>query len=63
MWTGGGIDKREIYRRLGVPEVWVWYEGELVVHALRNDAYQVVPRSEQFPSLDLRLMPSFATAT
>ena len=27
VWTSGGIDKLEIYRRLGVGEVWFWRDG------------------------------------
>lgn len=59
MWTAGGIDKLEIYRRLGVPEVWVWQDGALLVHVLRNDSYQASDTSEQLPGLDLKLMLSF----
>ena len=29
VWTSGGIDKREGYRGLGVPEVWFWKKGTL----------------------------------
>jgi Uma2 family endonuclease len=27
IWTSGGIDKLNVYRKLGVPEVWCWEEG------------------------------------
>ena len=33
--THGGLDKLEVYRRLGVREVWFWIDGEISVHALR----------------------------
>jgi hypothetical protein len=26
-WTWGGLDKLEIYSKLGVPEVWYWDAG------------------------------------
>jgi Uma2 family endonuclease len=38
-WTRGGIDRLEIYRRLGVPEVWRWHDGIVTVHALEDDRY------------------------
>ncbi|HEY6880659.1 MAG TPA: Uma2 family endonuclease [Polyangiales bacterium] len=59
VWTHGGIDKLEIYRRLGVPEVWVWQDGTLQVFVLRGDAYQSGERSEQLPGIDLTVLVSF----
>lgn len=59
VWTSGGLDKLEIYRRLGVPEVWVWRGGVLYVHVLRGSAYEQVDRSEQLPGIDLALLASF----
>ena len=41
VWTSGGLDKLEICSRLGVPEVWIWQDGALVVHVLRGESYQV----------------------
>jgi Uma2 family endonuclease len=41
VWTSGGLDKLEIYRRLGVGEVWIWKDGRITVHALRA----LLPRS------------------
>ncbi|HVS22648.1 MAG TPA: Uma2 family endonuclease, partial [Gammaproteobacteria bacterium] len=29
VWTSGGIDKLDAYRKLGVREVWYWDEGRL----------------------------------
>jgi Uma2 family endonuclease len=59
VWTSGGLDKLEIYRRLEVPEVWVWRDGALTVHLLRGDAYEAVEHSEQLPGIDLALLVSF----
>jgi Uma2 family endonuclease len=56
VWTRGGIDKLEIYRRLGVGEVWVWRAGSIEVHALRAGAYERCDRSGLFPDLDLALL-------
>ena len=30
VWTRGGIDKREIYRALGVRELWFWRRGQYI---------------------------------
>jgi Uma2 family endonuclease len=53
IWTSGGIDKLEIYRRLGVGEVWLWREGRIEIHVLRDDDYVRAPLSRLFPDLDL----------
>jgi Uma2 family endonuclease len=54
VWTSGGIDKLEIYRRLGVPEVWVWRDGLITIHALHGDAYEVALESTQLSGIDVR---------
>jgi Uma2 family endonuclease len=56
VWTGGGIDKLTVYAGLGVREVWIWEEGRLSFHALRQNAYHCVPRSEVLPELDPELI-------
>lgn len=58
-WTHGGIDKLEIYRRLGVPEVWWWRNDDITIYVLREGRYVAAPRSEQLPDLDLPLLISF----
>ena len=59
-WTRGGIDKLEVWRALGVPEVWRWRKGTIHVHLLRDGAYVEAARSELLPDLDLALLTSFA---
>lgn len=58
IWTSGRMGKLEIYRRLGVGEVWTWRRGALRVHILRDGAYVEVERSVVFPTLDLQLILS-----
>ena len=58
IWTSGGLDKLEIYRRLGIREVWVWRGGEIAVFALRGDRYVAITRSEVLPQIDLDLVRS-----
>jgi Uma2 family endonuclease len=55
-WTSGGLDKLEIYRRLGVREVHFWERGQITVHVLRRGSYRRSARSEVWPGLDLDLI-------
>jgi Uma2 family endonuclease len=59
VWTSGGIDKLEIYRKLGVREAWFWRRGQLTAHVLRDEQYLQVPESEVLPGLDLTELASF----
>jgi Uma2 family endonuclease len=59
IWTSGGIDKLEIYRRLGVREVWIWRDSQIAVHVLREQRYQLMERSALFPERDVLLLASF----
>lgn len=52
IWTHGGIDKLEVYRKLAVREVWIWADGALSFHLLRGSRYVSAPRSELLPKLD-----------
>lgn len=61
-WTRGGIDKLEIYRGLGVGEVWVWRKGRIRVFLLQEAArYEESDRSALMPGLDLTLVARLAT--
>ncbi|HEY6139165.1 MAG TPA: Uma2 family endonuclease [Thermoanaerobaculia bacterium] len=55
IWTHGGIDKLDVYRGLGVREVWIWSEGELKAYELRRNAYVEISASVVIPGLE----PSF----
>jgi Uma2 family endonuclease len=59
IWTSGGIDKLEVYRRVGIAEVWFWIEGKIEVHVLRGSRYECAARSGFLPDLDLELLCSF----
>jgi Uma2 family endonuclease len=59
IWTSGGLDKLELYRKLGVPELWIWKRpGKIQVYALRGDAYVRVRKSRIFPEVDLAIIDS-----
>lgn len=53
IWTSGGLDRLEVYRGLGVREVWIWENNTLTAHALRGDHYEPVATSELVPGIDL----------
>lgn len=62
-WTRGGLKKLDIYRGLGVREVWmIDRTHEVHVHALRADGYDRVARSELLPDLDLEWLAGFLSA-
>jgi Uma2 family endonuclease len=62
-WTRGGLKKLEIYRGLGVREVWLIDRSHRIeVHALREDRYERVARSELLPDLDLAWLAGFFSA-
>jgi Uma2 family endonuclease len=54
--TSGGIDVLEIYRRIGVQEVWFWKGGVISIYCLGEAGYELVSRSELLPQLDIRLL-------
>jgi Uma2 family endonuclease len=49
----GPIDKLEVYRGLGVREVWVFEAGKFQLFALRRDHYEAIARSDVLPEVDL----------
>jgi Uma2 family endonuclease len=59
IFSHGGIDKLEVYRGLGVPEVWLWQHEKLTVYQLVGDGYRSAARSRFLPDLDLEQMLSF----
>ena len=59
VWTSGGLDKLEIYRRLGVSEVWFWIAGAISVHVLTDRGYEPRERSTCLPKIDLALICRF----
>ncbi len=63
VWTKGGLDKLEIYRKIGVPEVWIWEEHTIRAHLLRGERYEQVETSALMPDLDLSLIARLATTS
>jgi Uma2 family endonuclease len=59
VWTSGGLQKLDVYRSFGVPEVWIWQHGEIRAFALHAGEYRAIPRSRLLPGVDLALLASF----
>jgi Uma2 family endonuclease len=57
-WTQRGIDKLEIYRKLGVDEVWYWRKGVIEIYILEGKTFTRVQRSRLLPDLDVELIAS-----
>lgn len=60
VFSSGGIDKLEAYKRLKIAEVWFWEDGVLEVYHLREEAdqlrYEKIAHSEAVPGIDLELL-------
>jgi Uma2 family endonuclease len=54
VWTSGGLNKLEVYKKLGVREVWYWRRGRITPFVLRDGAYEEAAQSEAVPAIDLR---------
>lgn len=54
------LDKLEVYRGLGVREVWVYRKARFEVHLLRGDRYERAAASEVFPEVDLAAIARYA---
>lgn len=52
IWTSGGLDKLEVYRKLGVREVWIYERETLRFFLLRGDDFSECPRSELLPDVE-----------
>lgn len=56
----GSLDKLEVYRGLGIAEVWVFEAGAFRVLALRDGAYRSIGASAVFPEVELARIAHFA---
>lgn len=59
VWTSERIDKLEVYRKLGVREVWYWRKGTLQPYALRKRRYAKIERSDVLEGIDLAELVRF----
>ncbi len=59
VWTSGGLNKLDVYRKLGVEEVWFWRRGVITIHVLRDDNYEEVSASLNLVGIDVGQLVSF----
>ena len=59
VFTSGGIDDLEVYKRLGVREVWFWQNNQFSVYSLQGNKYKQISKSELLPDLDLALLAEY----
>ncbi|MBD2496351.1 Uma2 family endonuclease [Nostoc sp. FACHB-280] len=72
--TSGSVSKLEIYRRLGVAEVWFWERNQFKLYHLRDNSqqeqatvypetygYEPLSQSEILPELDISLLEQCLT--
>ncbi|MEO8846287.1 MAG: Uma2 family endonuclease [Kofleriaceae bacterium] len=58
--THGLLDKLEVYRGLGVREVWLFEKGAFKILTLRGMSYELTTASDVFPELDIARLTHFA---
>ena len=58
-WTSGRLDKLQIYRKLGIQEIWYWRKGRIQPYVLVGTRYRATSRSKILPDLDLDLLLTF----
>jgi Uma2 family endonuclease len=54
------VDKLDIYRGLGVPEVWIWRSLTPEIHILQESGYVACASSRLLPDLDVGMLASFS---
>jgi Uma2 family endonuclease len=64
IWTSGSLNKLGAYRKLGVPEIWVWKRGVISIYIsnkplLADGKYAKSEKSEAVPGIDLAELASF----
>lgn len=57
--TSGLVDKLDIYRGLGVTEVWVWEAAQFRIYHLREARYEQLINSELLPNCDIQMLASY----
>lgn len=61
--TSGGIDKLEVYRRLGIREVWFFIDARIYVYGLVRGRYRLRSRSKFLETIDLGDLARIVTST
>ena len=58
-FTSGNINDLEKYKRLGVPEIWLWDKSEFSIYLLENTIYQKSHKSKFLKNLDASLIQEY----
>lgn len=62
--SSGGVDNLEVYKRLGIKEIWFWRNDCFTIYYLdRQGEYQQQDQSVILPELDINLLASYVTAS
>ncbi|MEM9272033.1 MAG: Uma2 family endonuclease, partial [Cyanobacteria bacterium P01_F01_bin.143] len=59
VFSSGGTDDLDKYKRLGVKEVWFWIKNKLEIYVLDNDIYQQQSSSFNLPKLESQLLTKY----
>jgi Uncharacterized protein conserved in cyanobacteria len=66
--TSGGINRLEVYQRLGVREVWFWQNNRFLVYHSRSEnveqfqqtsGYELINNSEILPDINLTILAEY----
>ncbi|CAD5959194.1 Uma2 family endonuclease [Planktothrix agardhii] len=66
--TSGGINRLEVYQRLGVREVWFWQNNRFLVYHFRSEnveqfqqtsGYELINNSEILPNINLTILAEY----
>ncbi|MGL6140228.1 MAG: Uma2 family endonuclease [Planktothrix sp.] len=66
--TSGGINRLEVYQRLGVREVWFWQNNRFFVYHFRSEnveqfqqtsGYELINNSEIIPDINLTILAEY----
>jgi len=66
--TSGGINRLEVYQRLGVREVWFWQNNRFLVYHFRSEnveqfqqtsGYELINSSEILPDINLTILAEY----
>ncbi len=60
--TSGTFNRREMFRRLGVAEVWFWKNSLLFIYDLNAENDQPIAASNLLPNLDINLFLTYVNS-
>jgi Uma2 family endonuclease len=61
--TSGTFNRREMFRRLGVAEVWFWKNSRLLIYDLNAESDEPIAASNLLPNLDINLFLTYVNSS